>query len=441
MHKLAKQLVTENLYTIVGTFIITSAMILAIFVVRNITIEPVSDFLGYYKNALRIADGHLAFTPFKPVGYNYLLGIWMRITNDTSVNNAKLLNLVLYGLSLILSLRIGNLAFSRLLSRIIWLILFSFSPIFIFYLPILGIETPVLTILTAILVAHLEKQIKPVIRCFTIGVLCALLASIRVYFLLLPLILGFSEFLEIRHFKKSLYFTIASSCIMFILLSPLTYMCYITTGSFMLVPSNSSTVLFLNNNDSSTTGRLVPMQHISKTPELEGELAQLDDQSRPYQDALRREAIKWICENPAEFTKLGVLRLKQIFFTDNFFEYTFNEVRHAHLTQDQKRSENMVVNLLSIIQSWLGILGLGIVFTNFSSIVQSMRLGNSIDKIVSLPVLLVLFQLGIYFASEGQPRYYFYFHLPILLALTGSIQLRNSPPIRFTEGLTKQGVS
>ena len=420
-----KQLISGNLCGILCSIIIAMAMVLAILVVRNITLEPTSDFQNYYENALRIADGHLAFTPFKPVGYNYLLGIWMRVTKDTSVRNAKLLNLVLYGLTLIMSFRLGYLAFTKTFSRIIWLVFFAFSPIFIFYLPVLGVETLSLTLTTAIIVIFLEKQVKPIIRFMMIGILCALLVSVKVYFLLLPLILGFSEFLEIKRLKKSILYFLSSAFVMLIFLSPLTYMCYLTTDSFMLVPSNSSSVLFLNNNDSSTNGRLLPMQLILKTPELDSELAQMDDQSRPYQDILRREALNWIKENPAEFVKLGVLRLKQIFYTDNYFEYTFNEVRYAHLTQDQKRSENVMVNLLSIMQSLLGIFGLGIVFINLGSMVQHLRQGKSISRVTSLVVFTVLFELGIYFITEGQPRYYYYFHEFLVLLTILHLETRS----------------
>jgi hypothetical protein len=221
--------------------------------------------------------------------------------------------------------------------------------------------------------------------------------------------------------------------------APWTYKNYQKFGRFIPVSYNSGYVFYVNNNANNTTGAWMPLSEIYASPELRAKMDSIlnhgsrsEKLAHELEVVFKPEAKKWIRENPCEFTKLGLLRLKATFFSgawdiEAWAANEFKEKQDLWTEIEYVRSANAFRAVTDFIINLLSAFGFMYVLLNVKNILWGLfKKDETLNDLITIPALNIAFFIAIYFVFEGQARYNFPVLLFLIIAMTISLDMIKS---------------
>ena len=174
------------------------------------------------------------------------------------------------------------------------------------------------------------------------------------------------------------------------------------------------------------TGRWMDLQNVSAEPQLERKidaiLSKYDGHVQlayELDDILKKEAYRWIGENPLEFLKLGFLRLQETYFKGawDIRLWAMNELPSLSDPEEEhsyRRSLSFFYSLSDVLIYLLSSFGLLFMLVNIAPIARSVfRWEINLPERILIPTINLAFFVLIVFAFEGQARY----NYPVLYLL------------------------
>jgi hypothetical protein len=392
--------------------IISISLVIALLIITGIPNEPISDFSFYHQAAVKYSSGQDYYSLTKPMGYPILLGSWYKSTDTQSVLSGKFLNLLLFSLSLI-TLYI----FARKLdvpspNKYIFLCLVAFNPILLFFNNVLGVETASFLVLTWISYTYLMVSGRQLIQVVLLGILIALLVTLKPYFIILPAVLFLIDIATGRKITGSFSRLAITYTVLLLVVSPFAVENFQRTGNLQLVPSNSEIVLYINNNDDNIHGGYLSFSAITPPAEL---LLDFELIGKEYEDRCPecvkiygKYARQWIINNLDQFIILGILRWGRIFYYPGTITWAVNQNTCLEPPCGDTYYRRFINFLIRGSDMMIFIFSSCLVFlTAFYSldIFRTLLRKTFINRFMGYSFFGILFQLGIYFFGEGQPRY------------------------------------
>ncbi|HBQ25973.1 MAG TPA: hypothetical protein DD791_06235 [Syntrophomonas sp.] len=409
-----------NLQWIYLTAITVFAIAIRFWFINHIPTVQVFDFKTYHEIASNIYNhqGHSLWgqpVAWQGMGYSTALGLFYMLLGNDSIHIAKLFNCILS----IFSLPLMFLIFRKLSSNKVVVCgaytLVALLPNFIAYNNVVGTEV-FFTFLFALIIFLQLYSFNNWVRYPLLGIAIGLSALTKPFFLAYPLVVGLYIWLKNKDGRETLALVLTVSILMTMVVSPWTLRNFHKYGSFIPISYNSGYVLYVNNNAYNVTGAWMPLEKIPASPQLqkqiEAELAenQGSEKLAPHLDKVLKPAAKqWIKDNPGGFARLGLLRIKQTFFSGawDVKSWTMNEMAKTEQVSPMRFQRNLnafyaVADILVYILSSAGILYL---LLNIKPLLLGLFTRRRLSDAILIPSLNMAFFLAIYFVFEGQARY------------------------------------
>lgn len=401
----------------VNLSLLTAAgLILRLMWIVNVKSAPISDFSAYQDIAVSVfKNEYNNFLGFQGPGYPFVLGWFYKLVGSTDIFGAKVFNLILSVLTMIIILKILIVLFQD--KRIIF---FSyagvlFMPNYIAYNSILGTETLYLFLFSLIVLLQISNK-NSMVRYILLGVVTGLAALVKPYMIIYPVIAMISFWLKNKEVKKAIVFFAAVQIACLCVIIPWTYRNYKVYKEFIPISFNDGYVMYINNNDQNK-GVWIPLTDVKMTDET---LKTINDAGYTYDQAttlfntklnkvFKEEAIKWIKRNPEKFTKLALIRTTRTFFggSDDVFSWAVNEKGFESLlyTISARKALKQFSSYIVILLSASGIV---FILRNAVPVIKAVFIkGRHIGYEISIPVLNIAFSVMLSVVYEGQPRYNF----------------------------------
>jgi len=416
--------------------------------INHIPTMQVFDFQTYQEIASNIYNhkGHSLWgqsVAWQGMGYPTALGLFYILMGNDLVYTAKLLNCILS----ILSLPLMFLIFRKLSSSKVVVYgaytLVALLPNFIAYNNVVGTEV-FFTFLFSLVIFLQLYSFNNWIRYPLLGITIGVAALAKPFFLAYPLVAGLYIWLKNKNGRETLALVLTASVLMIVVVSPWTLRNFNKYGSFIPISYNSGYVLYVNNNESNITGAWMPLKEVPASPHLkkqiEAELVknQGNEKLAPHLDKVLKPAAKqWIKDNPGDFTRLGLLRIKQTFFSGawDIETWTMNEMAATADEEENpirfQRNLNTFYGTADILVYLLCSAGILYLLLNIKPLLLGLFTRRRLSDAILTPSLNTAFFLTIYFVFEGQARYNFplLFLFVICLFIIGH---------KTGEGLTKE---
>jgi len=398
------------------------AIYLRLWFVDHMATIQMYDFSTYQEIASNIFKHHQHSLWGQPVawqgmGYSTALGLFYIIMGNARIETAQLFNCIISSLSLPLIFLIF-----RKLSLHPGVVLGAYTltallPNYIAYNNVVGTEI-LLTFLFLIILCLQLYVFDNRFRYPLLGIFIGLATLTKPFFLVYPVLLAVYNWLKNKDLRQTGLLLLTTTLFMLAIISPWTLRNYRDYGSLIPVSYNSGYVLFINNNDKNVSGSWMPLEKVPASPQLKIQIQRELNKNQnnvklaPGLDKVLKPAAKqWISQNPGTFMQLGLLRLKQTFFSgaQDISAWAMNDIQR---TKEQKTSTrfnrnlnffNAIADILVYILASAGILYLLLNLKIMLRSLFSRQLCLS-DQIL-LPSLNTAFFLAIYFVFEGQPRY------------------------------------
>ncbi len=405
-------------------------IVLRVLWVLKIPTKPLFDFQTYQDIATNIYNhqGHSLFgepVAWQGMGYPTLLGYVYRIVGSNDLIIAKMLNVLLSSLTLV----IFYLILIKLTDK--KYIIFTayttlvFLPNYIAYNNVIGTEA--LTAFLLCVIVYLQiHTFDNRYRYALLGIVIGIAALTKPFFIAYPVIAAITIWLQTKHIKKTAISFITMFLVMSTVIAPWTYRNYEKYDKFIPISYNSGSTLFWNNNDNNTEGAWMPLDQVPVSPELQrqiNDILQNGDRSiklaYELDPILKEEAKKWIVNNPMKFIELGLIRLKVIFFGGawDIHAWAMNEFQGDNqpwTPMEYKRNMNFIFSLTSALLYMLSTFGLIYVFMNVKHILLGLfKKDYPLNDAIIVLTMNLAFFMAVYFVYEGQPRY----NYPILFLL------------------------
>lgn len=421
MNKLS---VFNKAYITIITFI---GIFLKILWIINIRCTPISDFATYQEIATNIfmnkGNSYMgAPVAFQAPGYTMTLGYFYKLFSSNNILLGEILNVILSSLTLIIILFILLKLFKSIPAVLLAYTLTALNINYIAYNSVLGSEI-LFTFLFALIILLELSNIKLVKKYMLIGFVLALSALTKPNFLIYILVILAVDWLKDKDIKLSIKKFFITLSIFVIFLAPWTYRNFKAYHQLIPVSYNGGYVLFINNNNNNSTGAWMPISQIHTSKETQNKLKKAGFKYTKsvnlevkqvmlmpkLQSIFSNEARTWILSHPIKFFKLGIHRLKNTFFSGASDVYMWsipnykneNFIYSLVKSSSFKKLSNFNINLLSIF-------GLIYVLITIKNIIKGIFNSNmSIDYVISIPVINILFFGIITFVFEGQARYNF----------------------------------
>jgi len=396
------------------------AIFLRYWFIMHIPSEPVFDFSTYQEIASNIYH-HLGHTlmgqpvAWQGMAYPTILGWFYILMGNDQVHTARLFNL---GLSL-LSLPLILLIFKKLSSNKVVVYgaytLTIFLPNYIAYTNVVGTEVFFLFLFLLILVLQLYN-FKNWLRYPLLGIVIGIAALTKPFFLAYPLVVGLHIWMKNRNWKETAVMLLTISVVMATVVFPWTLRNYRCYNAFIPISYNSGYVLFINNNSNNVNGSWMPLEEVPASPSIQ---RQIETQLQKNQDnvklaahlekTIKPVARKWIIDHPGAFMELGLLRLKQTFFSGawDIDAWAMNGI--FMVGQDSPEFRRHIntfyagADILIYILSSAGIIYLLLNTRRLLKALFSRKM--TLKDEVLIPCLNTAFFLAVYFVFEGQARY------------------------------------
>jgi hypothetical protein len=231
---------------------------------------------------------------------------------------------------------------------------------------------------------------------------------------------------------------------MIVVVSPWTLRNFNKYGSFIPISYNSGYVLYVNNNEANITGAWMPLKEVPASPHLKNQIeAELDknqgnEKLAPHLDEVLKPAAKqWIKDNPGDFARLGLLRIKQTFFSGawDIEAWTMNEMAETADEEENpisfQRNLNTFYATADILVYLLCSAGILYLLLNIKPLLLGLFTRRRLGAAILMPSLNTAFFLAIYFVFEGQARY----NYPLLFLFVICLFIIGQ---KTAEGLTKE---
>jgi len=399
--------------------------------ISNVPLEPKQDFETLYNVAVNLYEGK-GFTlngynwGFQSYGYPLILSLFFRLLNSSTVFTAKIFNLIISMMTLIVFYFIFNKVFFKKIVVYSCYVLMAFLPNNIIYNNVLGTEILSVFLLALIVCMNLYMIDRTKYINFTLqGILIGILSLVKPFFMAYPIVVIFIYFIKEKKIKSIIKLGSCVVCGFLLVLVPSVIKNYKQFGDFIPISYNGGFTLYINNNSQNTRGTWMNAYKVEGSDEFKEKLRAVgydttEDAAIEKAENLRNykaskiykdEAVKWIGENPIEFITLGFLRITNVFFTGagDVQLWGFEEETINNLTTQQHRIFKVSMAISNTI-----IYCLSISFV----IVLFMNLKNIFLKKTQIEILLTIWTMGffyaVYFVVEGQSRYNF----PTLFLMT-----------------------
>lgn len=409
--------------------------------INNVPTQQLYDFSTYYEIAVNVAQGK-GYTflgqpiAFQGMGYSYLLGIFFKLVGSTTELTAKYLNVTFSIMLIPLSYYIMAKLNPKKWLRWAVAVTVAFLPHHIAYCNAIGTEM-LSALFVALIIALHVSSLKDRVKWPLIGLLVGASTLTKPFYLAYPIAFFMYYWMKEKDWKRAVASFMVIFVFMWALVLPWTVRNYKHFNRFIPVSYNSGLVLYLNNNATNVHGGFMPLDKIFKTPELAEVINRhLQDGQKSLKLAsdleidLKKAASKWIKENPAEFMKLGVIRVHSTLFNGSWDldAWTMNQIGQAYKAKEQKaleqgemtpdertlaeagftREMNFVRAVADISLVFLSGLSIMYVFVNLAPFfIALFGRKKVLADVVTVPLLNIGFVCAVYFVYEGQPRYNF----------------------------------
>lgn len=271
--------------------------------------EIVWDEVEYHNLALRLLRGESYGSPFWPPGYPFVLAVLYRLFGaDPQVG------LVFNGLLSVLTILLGALTARRLFgwpAAVLAAWLLALFPSYIMPVVLLRYEIMLQFLLVLSLWLVLEHPDRA--GSYLIAALAsALLALMRPFWLLLPVLLGLTAGLMALRPLRWRYF-LAAQVGAVLLITPWIVHVSLSEGRFVPVALNGGMNLWIGNNPNATGGYIQPPAGIYW--------------DASYDEQATREALAYIRSHPWETLKLMPVKVWLSFNTEPWAEWVFGKTR------------------------------------------------------------------------------------------------------------------
>ncbi len=402
--------------------VIILSMIIKIYWINNVPLNPVFDFETFYRVAVNLFEGK-GFTldgypwAFQSYGYPLFLSLFFRLVNDSSIFTAKVFNVICS----VCTLPFIYLIFSKVFSKksVVWLcfIVFAFLPNNIIYTNVLGSEVLSVFLFAVIICMNLYVTENNKIYNFIIqGILIGLLSLVKPFFMAFPVVLIFVYFIKEKKLKKLLITGVSLIIGFSTVLIPSTIKNYRAFGKAFPISYNGGYTLYINNNSENVRGTWMNAFKVPATDEFKQRLAEVgffydvdhatektQNLRNPYSgDIFKDEAVKWIINHPGEFFTLGCLRVINVFFDGASDVQLWGFENLGDMTVQGNRGFKVFMGFANAI---IYVISASFIF------VLILNIKNIFLKKTNISILLtvwsMLFFYAVYFVIEGQARYNF----------------------------------
>ncbi|TCP57794.1 dolichyl-phosphate-mannose-protein mannosyltransferase [Tumebacillus sp. BK434] len=430
MIKLRKPLFTRSTTEWVLFLLITiAAVLLRMLWMLKVPNAPVYDFQTYHEIAVNIATGYghtFLGEPiaFQGMGYPTALGLFYKLTGETSVLWGKAFNLLLSTATLLLTYPIFRKLTNSWKLSIAAYALIAFLPNYIAYVSVIGAEVFLAFLFAAVVYLQLASFNKWV-RWPLLGIFIGLAALTKPVFLVYPVVAAAVHYLREKNLKSTLAFVLTTALLMMVTVAPWTYRNYQKYDSFIPVSYNSGYVLYLNNNANNVNGGWMPLKDAAASPELRAQIDEILEHGQRSEKLayeldplLKAEGKRWILSHPLDFAKLGMLRVQTTFFNGawDIGSWAMNGLYPGvpqwtvELERDLKAFRAVSD---AILNSMNGLAFAFVLLAAFPVLRSLFRREEKLPVGMILPTVNVSFFILVYFVFEGQARYNF----PVLFLL------------------------
>lgn len=398
--------------------------LIKVWFIINIPLEPVYDFETLYKVAVNLFNGN-GFTlngyqwGFQSYGYPLILSIFFRLVNNSSIFTAKIFNVIISTLTLpVLFLTFKKIFKSKRISYILFAVI-AFLPNMITYNNVLGTEILSVFLLSIVicLFVHMNAKNKKV-NLFLQGLTSGILSLVKPFFMAYPVVILWVLFISKKNIKdlcKKAVFLLAG---FLLVLVPSIIKNYKQFGEFIPISYNGGFTLYINNNSQNSTGSWMNASKVEHSEEFEEKLRDVGyelmvDAKTEKEQCLRNpkasgvfkdEAIKWILNNPIEFLELGLLRIKNVFFSgaNDIQLWSFEASTINKFSVEEHRMFKVFIGIADSLICTLSVAFIVLLIANIKNIFLEK---TNINKLITMWTLI--FFGAVYFVVEGQARYNF----------------------------------
>ena len=317
----------------ISVVVILSFIIKMMFIVNN-PLDPIQDFETLYNVAVNLASGE-GFTldgyewGFQSYGYPLILSVFFRIVGTTSIFAAKVFNVILSTLTLIIFYFIFDKMFEKKLVTNLCFILMAILPNNIIYNAVLGTEVLSVFLLSIIICMNFYLKPENKVNLVIQGILIGILSLVKPFFMAYPVVLIFVYLMKEKNIKYIVKYSIPLIIGFMCIMIPSIIKNYNQFGEFIPISYNGGFTLYINNNSENTRGTWMNGYKVRSTESFKNRLMAVGyditpDAAIEKQENLRNakaskvykeEAVSWILSHPAEFITLGFLRLSNVYFT------------------------------------------------------------------------------------------------------------------------------
>ncbi|MCL2836582.1 MAG: glycosyltransferase family 39 protein [Defluviitaleaceae bacterium] len=410
--------------------IIAAGALLRILFALFMPTEQLYDFATYLELARNINNGLGHTLNGIPVAwqgplYPYVLGFFFRITLTDSEIAAKVLNIILSSLTLILSERVYSKLFKSKGKTAAAVAITAFLPANIAYVNVLGTEVLFVFLLMLIFYLHLSRT--GIAWYAVVGILTGLAALTKPFMLVFPAALALVFWFQSKKLKQTAIFAAVVAFAALLTVSPWMVRNWRMFGRFIPVSYNAGYVRYINNNDHNANGLWMDLTAAAEgKPEAADIAAHLEDAGEAgvkaaymLEPLLNEASGRWMRQNPFEFLKLGFLRVHTTFFGggDDLPQWAMNAVDYG-----SERDKNAVEAALGIILAVFSAVSFVFAFMQIKPFLKGFIPINAADVSSVFFFVFFVFFVVVIFISEGQARYAFPVY-PLMIyafiALTG----------------------
>ncbi|NFM45720.1 hypothetical protein FDB72_06150 [Clostridium botulinum] len=401
-------------------------VLVRIFFILKVPCYPISDFQRYQQIATNIfmGKGHYYLgrpIAFQPMGYPFTLGYFYKLIGSNDIVLGKALNVLFSSITLIIILKILFKIYNNLVIIYVTYVIITFLPNYIVYNNVLGSEILITLLISAIIYLQL-CDFNNRCRYIIIGFFIGLATLTKPFFALYPAIISIIEWLKNRNVKEASKLFFISLTIMCMIIAPWTYRNYKNFNLLIPISYNGGYVLFINNNDNNKNGAWMQIANIDISDKLKKQFKKYNFNYRTIvedevdqvmlkpelNDLFKKEAKKWIINNPIKFIKIGTIRVKNTFFNGAGDIYQWG-------TNGAEEKNNLFIlksNYMRYFSNYyiyiLSFFGFFYIIYNLKNILISFFKKNSnISYIESILFFNILYFIFISFVFEGQQRYNF----------------------------------
>lgn len=389
--------------------------ILRLLWIININSEPVSDFIAYYELAVDVFNNRTnPFLGFQGPGYPLALGLVYKLIGYTSIFPAKVFNLILSTLAMLIMLKVFKIIFNNKNHILFCYAVIVFLPNYIAYNNILATECLVLFLFSIIILVQVSEK-NTIFSYIFLGIIIGLSALVKPYMIIYPVIAALCLYLKNKDIKKTFKLLLIAQVACFCTIAPWIYRNYKVYNDFVTISYNNGYVMYLNNNDQNKGGWM-SIKDIKMTDET---IKKINEAGYSYEEAIsyfypklnkvfQKEAVKWSISNPGKFIKLALWRVGSTFFSGagDMFEWSMNGKNSGLLFMlVNSYIFKLVSNLVIVFLSLSGLIfTLKYIIGILKAIINKASL---IDYKISIPIMNIAFSVMLSVVYEGQPRYNF----------------------------------